>query len=114
MWGDWYIKEINGRFRTNQARSNHRCQHIILYPKIVPVFFISSFLSNFVPGTSPHLLTKRQASTNELVVIPAGPHNMPVGRNLFFTCKAQVHNPELVRDLRWIGPEGRRIAEDDR
>jgi len=39
---------------------------------------------------------------------------MPVGRNLFFTCKAQVQNPELVRDLRWLGPEGKRIPEDDR
>jgi hypothetical protein len=61
------------------------------------------------------LRSKRQSSSmNELVVIPAGPHHMPVGRNLFFTCKAQVSNPELVRDLKWIGPEGKRIPEDDK
>lgn len=59
------------------------------------------------------MVVKRQ-SGNSLSIIPAGPHDMPVGRNLFFTCKAVVQNPELVRDLKWIGPNGKMIPQDDR
>ena len=69
------------------------------------------FLSGIINANA---ISKRQLPRNELEVIPQGPHHMPVGRNLFFTCKAQVQNPELVRDLRWLGPEGERIPEDDR
>ncbi len=47
-------------------------------------------------------------------VTPQGPHHMPIGRNVFFTCKAVVHNPELVRDLKWVGPNGKMIPQDDR
>ncbi len=60
-------------------------------------------------------LSRRQAlSPNVLEVVPRGPHHMPVGRNVFFTCKAVVHNPELVRDLKWVGPNGKMIPQDDR
>lgn len=77
---------------------------------------LHSFIQTFpilVPGT---LVVKRQASgfQNNLRIIPAGPHHMPIGRNLFFTCRADVHNPELVRDLKWFGPNGEDIPEDDR
>ena len=66
-------------------------------------------------GPSSAGRTPRQAlSPNTLRVIPAGPHEMPVGRNLFFTCKAAVQNPELVRDLKWVGPSGKMIPQDDR
>ena len=37
-----------------------------------------------------------------------------VGKNLFFTCKAEVSNPALVRDLKWLKPNGQNIPEDDR
>jgi len=60
-------------------------------------------------------LQRRQAiSPNRLEVIPVGPHHLPVGRNVFFTCKAVVQNPELVRDMKWLGPDGRPIPQDDR
>ena len=82
----------------------------VIYHHILIIFFHFAAL-----GTSGHRLSIRQApNANELSIIPAGPHHMPVGRNLFFTCKAVVHNPELVRDLKWIGPNGDKIPQDDR
>ena len=75
-----------------------------------------SFSFYFIPGPSPahgNRLVRRQSS-NSLQVIPAGPHHMPVGRNLFFTCKAQVQNPGLVSDLKWFGPNGDTVPEEDR
>ncbi len=41
-------------------------------------------------------------------------HFISVGKNLFFTCKAEVSNPALVRDLKWLKPNGQNIPEDDR
>lgn len=55
---------------------------------------------------------RRQSNT--LDIKPVGPHVMPVGRNLFFTCKANVPNPALVKDLKWFRPNGESIPEDDR
>ena len=60
---------------------------------------------------------KRQQNShlgNRLDIKPSGPHHKPVGKNLFFTCKAEVSNPSLVRDLKWLKPNGQNIPEDDR
>jgi hypothetical protein len=67
------------------------------------------------PGLSP-IRHKRQHSGNgnRLDIKPSGPHHKPVGKNLFFTCKADVSNPQLVRDLKWLKPNGQNIPEDDR
>jgi len=51
---------------------------------------------------------------NRLEIKPPGPTNKPIEENLFFTCKAEVANPDLVRDLRWIKPNNQPIPEDDR
>jgi hypothetical protein len=61
------------------------------------------------------LRSKRQHNgSNRLDIKPSGPHHKPVGKNLFFTCKAEVSNPSLVRDLKWLKPSGQNIPEDDR
>ncbi|TRY72000.1 hypothetical protein TCAL_16236, partial [Tigriopus californicus] len=53
-----------------------------------------------------HLLVKRQSfDQNELRILPEGPQHKPVGKNFLLTCKANVKNPELVRDLKWIYTE---------
>ena len=52
--------------------------------------------------------------SNELIIKPEGPHVKAVGKNLFFTCKANVPNPKLVKDLKWYKSNGESIPEDDR
>jgi len=52
--------------------------------------------------------------SNELIIKPEGPHVKAVGKNLFFTCKANVPNPKLVKDLKWYKSNGQSIPEDDR
>ena len=47
-------------------------------------------------------------------ILPKGPHTFPIGKNSFFTCRAHVHNPGLVKDLKWFAPDGREIPQDDR
>ena len=37
-----------------------------------------------------------------------------VGKNLVLTCRAQVPNPDLVRELRWFHPSGNQIRQDER
>ena len=57
---------------------------------------------------------KQRRASNELVIKPEGPHVKAVGKNLFFTCKANVPNPKLVKDLKWYKANGDTIPEDDR
>ena len=51
---------------------------------------------------------------NRLDILPAGPQTFPIGKNSFFTCRAHVHNPGLVKNLKWLGPNGMPIPQDDR
>ena len=53
-------------------------------------------------------------NANRLDILPKGPHTFPIGKNSFFTCRAHVHNPGLVKDLKWFAPDGREIPQDDR
>ena len=34
--------------------------------------------------------------------------------NLVLTCKVQVPNSELVKDIKWLDPEGQEISQDSR
>ena len=72
----------------------------------------SSPLSSLPALANSHSIEKRQAGL--LRITPAGNLTVASGKNSFFTCKADVPNPELVRDLTWFAPDGRRIPEDDR
>lgn len=51
---------------------------------------------------------------DRLVIKPQGPSHKPVGKNLFFTCQAEVANPALLKTLKWLKPNGQPIPEDDR
>lgn len=73
--------------------------------KIICCFLLSA-------GALEISVSKRQA--NRFEIKPPGPSHKPVGKNLFFTCKADVANPALVRDLKWLKPNGQPIPEDDR
>jgi len=57
---------------------------------------------------------KQRRASNELQIKPQGPREESVGKNLFFTCKANVPNPKLVKDLKWYKANGESIPEDDR
>ena len=78
------------------------------------VFYKEIFIF-FLVFPESGLRSKRQHNgSNRLDIKPTGPHHKPVGKNLFFTCKAEVSNPSLVRDLKWLKPSGQNIPEDDR
>lgn len=50
-----------------------------------------------------------------LVILPDGGNLIrPVGANIVLTCKGEVDDPELISDLRWIGPSGQEIPNGDR
>lgn len=50
-----------------------------------------------------------------LVILPDGGNLIrPVGANIVLTCKGEVDDPELISDLRWIGPNGQEIPNGDR
>ncbi|CAB4060807.1 NCAM [Lepeophtheirus salmonis] len=51
---------------------------------------------------------------NHLTIFPTGKQLRPIGKNLFITCKANVQNPELIRDLKWLGPDGEPVPEGDK
>ena len=77
------------------------------------MFFLKRNFFFVIPESG--LRSKRQHNgSNRLDIKPSGPHHKPVGKNLFFTCKAEVSNPSLVRDLKWLKPSGQNIPEDDR
>ena len=76
------------------------------------IYFICLFAGVHCGGNRHH---RRQS--NELIIKPEGPpegHVKAVGKNLFFTCKANVPNPKLVKDLKWYKSNGESIPEDDR
>ena len=67
------------------------------------------------PITGVHCGSRHhRRQSNELIIKPEGPHVKAVGKNLFFTCKANVPNPKLVKDLKWYKSNGESIPEDDR
>jgi hypothetical protein len=73
--------------------------------------FLLLFFFVFLGVDSRH---GNRRQSNQLIIKPEGPHVLAVGRNLFFTCKANVPNPKLVKDLKWFKANGESIPEDDR
>ena len=54
-------------------------------------------------------------SEARLVIMPDGENIVrPVGANIVLTCKGQVPDPELITDLRWLGPDGRDLLNEER
>ncbi|XP_065563216.1 fasciclin-2-like isoform X4 [Artemia franciscana] len=55
------------------------------------------------------------AEEPRLVITPAQPeYTAALGNPLAFTCKAEVPDPTLITDLKWISPEGLEIGVGDR
>jgi hypothetical protein len=57
---------------------------------------ISNF-QKFSFSESSLRMKRQHTNGNRLDIKPSGPHHKPVGKNLFFTCKSEVSNPQLVR-----------------
>ena len=57
--------------------------------------------------------TKRSAES-KLEILPSGSQEIKAGKNLVLTCRAQVQNEELMKDLKWINPQGEIISQDSR
>jgi len=54
-------------------------------------------------------------SEARLVIMPDGENIVrPVGANIVLTCKGQVPDPDLITDLRWLGPDGRDLLNEER
>ena len=54
------------------------------------------------------------ASEPHLKILPEGPQTKRSSMNLVLTCKVQVPNSELVKDIKWLDPEGLEISQDSR
>ena len=54
------------------------------------------------------------ASEPHLKILPEGPQTKRSSMNLVLTCKVQVPNAELVKDIKWVDPEGKEISQDSR
>ena len=50
--------------------------------------------------------THRRSAEPHLRILPSGRQEIRAGKNLVLTCRAQVPNIELVKQLRWINPRG--------
>ena len=79
--------------------------YVCILSRIKSVFFL---LSDVTYGRH------HRRNANRLDILPKGPHTFPIGKNSFFTCRAHVHNPGLVKNLKWIAPNGMEIPQDDR
>ena len=82
---------------------------LLFHYKGVCIHIIITFLFSDVTYGRHH-----RRNANRLDILPKGPHTFPIGKNSFFTCRAHVHNPELVKNLEWLAPNGRKIPQDDR
>ena len=56
----------------------------------------------------------KRSSEPHLKILPSGKQEIRAGKNLVLTCRAQVPNRELIKDLKWINPRGQEIPQDDR
>ena len=49
-----------------------------------------------------------------LEILPKGDQTIRANKNFVLYCRAQVPNSELVKDLKWIDPEGKEVSQDSR
>ena len=64
---------------------------------------------HLIPPPAPGL-----AIEPHLKILPEGPQTKRSSMNLVLTCKVQVPNAELVKDIKWVDPEGKEISQDSR
>ena len=87
-------------------------EHFFLYSNLIFIYRTNFVL--LISGVTAGRHHKQRRASNELQIKPQGPREESVGKNLFFTCKANVPNPKLVKDLKWYKANGESIPEDDR
>jgi len=75
---------------------------------------LSTSLTILLLCISVCLGTHRRSAEPHLRILPSGRQEIRAGKNLVLTCRAQVPNIELVKQLRWINPRGAEIPQDDR
>ena len=56
----------------------------------------------------------KRSAEPKLQILPSGSQEIRAGKNLVLTCRAQVPNEELIKDLKWINPQGEIISQDNR
>ncbi|XP_046443372.1 fasciclin-2-like isoform X2 [Daphnia pulex] len=62
-----------------------------------------------------YLCSTAGAQDARLVILPDGGNLIrPVGANIVLTCKGEVPDPELISELRWLGPNGQELPNGDR
>nr|CAH0111202.1 unnamed protein product [Daphnia galeata] len=62
-----------------------------------------------------YLCSMAGAQDARLVILPDGGNIIrPVGANIVLTCKGEVPDPELISELRWLGPNGQELPNGDR
>ena len=50
-----------------------------------------------------------------VVILPDGGNLVrPIGANIVLTCKGEVPDPDLISEMRWLGPDGRDLPNGDR
>ncbi|XP_046443457.1 fasciclin-2-like isoform X12 [Daphnia pulex] len=61
-----------------------------------------------------YLCSTAGAQDARLVILPDGGNLIrPVGANIVLTCKGEVPDPELISELRWLGPNGQELPNGD-
>ena len=56
----------------------------------------------------------RRSSEPHLRILPSGKQEIRAGKNVVLTCRSQVPNLDLIRDMKWIDPRGKEIEQDER
>ena len=83
----------------------------IIFARVIVSGKVDKILQLSVLMTSPG---SALASEPHLKILPEGPQTKRSSMNLVLTCKVQVPNSELVKDIKWLDPEGLEISQDSR
>ena len=59
------------------------------------------------------LRTFKNPNIRNTYILPSGKLDIRAYKNIVLTCRAQVSNRELIKDLKWINPRGQEIPQDD-
>ena len=64
---------------------------------------------------TPLIFPVTTADEARLVILPEGENIIrSIGANIVLTCKGLVPDPDLITNLRWLGPDGHDLPNGDR
>ena len=78
-------------------------KNITRYFHFLKYYIFKGYFAQIKGSPEPHLQ-----------ILPSGSQEIRAGKNLVLTCRAQVPNQELIKDLKWIDPQGQIISQDNR